>query len=131
LVRLGTAATAVGTIAGLCCLVEYSISCHEFCTLTPIVPSGAAGDVFAGLGVVLLLVSLGSYFGPRFLFYISALAGASVDVIEILNFSALVSWWVYVTVALATASLILGILAVRQRSGVSEQANPMNLPVFG
>jgi len=77
------------------------------------------------------LVSLGSYFGPRFLFYISALAGASIDVIEILNFTALVSWWAYVTVALATASLILGILAVRQRSGVSEQANPMNLPVFG
>jgi len=131
LVRLSTAATAVGAIAGLCCLVEYAISCHELCTLAPIVPTGAAGNVFAGLGVVLLLVSLGSYFGPRFLFYISALAAASIDVIEILNFSALVSWWFYVTVALATASLVLGILAVRQRSGVSEQANPMNLPVFG
>jgi hypothetical protein len=131
LARLGTAATAVGAIAGFCCVVEYSISCHELCTLIPIVPSGTSGEVFALLGVVLLLVSLGTYFGPRFLFYISALAGASIDVIEILNFASVASVWFYVTIALATASLVLGILTVRQRTGVSEQANPMNLPVFG
>ena len=129
--RLGTAAAAVGAIAGFCCVFEYAISCHELCTSTPIVATGVAGDVFALLGVVLLLVSLGTYVGPRFLFYGSALAGAGIDVIEILSFSPVVSGWFYVTAILATASLVLGILAARQRSGVSEQANPMNLPVFG
>jgi len=96
-----------------------------------VAPTGAAGDVFALLGLVLLLVSLGTYVGPRFLFYVSALAGAFIDVTEALNLSSIVSGWFYFTVLLATASLLLGILAIRQRSGVSEQANPMNLPVFG
>ena len=135
--RLGTASAAIGAVVGLFCVVEYSLSCHgvtplgSACSAEPIAPPGNDGIAFALLAVILVLASLGTYVGPRALFYISALVGAFIDLVEALNYSSIDTEWLGATALVVTVSVILSILAARQRSGVSEQANPMNLPVFG
>jgi len=65
------------------------------------------------------------------LFYVCALAGAGIEATELLNISSIVMGWLAITLVIVTASVILSILAAVQKSGVSEQSHPMNLPVFG
>jgi len=77
------------------------------------------------------LASFAEFIGPRSLFYLTAAFGLAIDVIELLNYSKIGPGTFYITVALVTASFFLSVVALRQRTGISEQSNPMNLPVFG
>ena len=83
------------------------------------------------LAVVLVVVSLATYVGPAVLFYVSAAVSLIIDAIEVLNYSSIGPGNAYVTLILVTLSLGLSVAAARHRTAVSEQANPMNLPVFG
>jgi hypothetical protein len=86
--------------------------------------------------VVLLLVDglLGAW-GARFAFYGGALL--SVVFLLVSGYSAwlwgaeiggLVSW---IGVGLSVLGIVANVLAIRGKNLISEQANPMNLPVFG
>ena len=69
--------------------------------------------------------------GPKSVFYASAVLGLLIDIAEIMNYAGIASGPLYVTVALASLSVILGLLSARRGTGFSEQSHPMNLPVFG
>ena len=117
--------TAIWTIAG----VYLSFLVHRVCFGDVNCAPSNSGWVVQSLAVVLLIVSAGCLVGPKSLFYVSALL------------SAVLSGTVYVQtdmtgVAVATmllylATLTLSVLAARRHTSMSEQSNPMNLPVFG
>ena len=84
-----------------------------------------------GLAVVLVLVSLATYVGPSVLFYLSAVVGAIIDALVMVNYSSIAEGSFLVTVILVTGSVVLGVVSAMRRTSVSEQSHPMNLPVFG
>jgi len=89
------------------------------------------GTVVLGLAVILLIVSLVEFLGPLELFYISAAVGVVIDAIEVLNYSNIAPAPFVVTILMVTLSVGLGSATATRRTSVSEQAHPLNLPVFG
>ena len=93
-------------------------------------PAGSQLLVSA-LGVVLVLDSLACLYGANVAF-----AGAAV-VSAFLVFTFLVGWGgeftglKLATLLIAFLNILLSTIAFRSSTGLSEQANPMNLPVFG
>ena len=97
------------------------------------------GDVVTGLAVVLLVVGALGLWGAS----VAYPAGAACSALFLL----LVSYAAYLDsgysylanleyqevfgIALAAVALAANLLGTRSKSGLSEQANPMNLPVFG
>ena len=133
--RLSTAAALVGVVAGVCNIWEYFQVCRSLMcpagAFPPAVPTGVSGTVVLGLAVVLVLFSLAEFLAPPTLFYISAVIAAAIDVIEVLNYSSIGTGSFVITFILVTLSVALSIVSATRKTGVSEQANPMNLPVFG
>ena len=131
---MSTAAGIVGIFAGLWGVVCYLLSCSSSLALCPAMsaaPPGVLGTVYAVLAGLLVLSSLVTFVGPKSVFYGSALLGLLIDVAEVMNYADIASGPFYVTLALATLSVILGLLSARRVTGFSEQSHPMNLPVFG
>lgn len=96
----------------------------------PCVRSASPNFYVVAIAVLLVLNSVVCFFGPRVLFYasggLSILLAGSVFPSSPLNDPV-----VWVAFGLAFATLVLSVLAARRMTEVSEQANPMNLPVFG
>jgi hypothetical protein len=134
LVRLSTGAALVGVVAGLWNIWEYFQVCRGVTSLCPSwqpAPTGTEGTVVLGLAVVLVLVSLATFIGPAVLFYLSAVAGAAIDALVVINYSSIAEGSFLVTVILVTISVVLGVVSAMRKTSVSEQSHPMNLPVFG
>lgn len=87
--------------------------------------------LIAALGILLIVDSLVCFLGWKFAFAGSAAVSALVAVACVLCWSAVFSDLHGLTVAVALVSAALSILAFRSTSSISEQGNPMNLPVFG
>jgi len=83
------------------------------------------------LAIILVVVSLATFVGPAAIFYVSAVLSLAIEAIELLNYSSIALGDFCVTVILVTLSLGMSVAAARHRTAVSEEANPMNLPVFG
>jgi hypothetical protein len=79
--------------------------------------------------IALVVASLVSVISPRIVFYASALLALVLDV-SLLAGSAL-NQITILTLALGAVTLVTAIFAARREGRVSEQSNPMNLPVFG
>ena len=119
------ALTALWTIAG----VYLGLLVHRTCFGLVTCVSSGQGWVAQAFAVLLLAISGLCLVGPKSLFYLSAL------------FSALIAGLVYletdptvvaeVSLLLYAATLILSTVAARRVGSMSEQSNPMNLPVFG
>ncbi|HYB06920.1 MAG TPA: hypothetical protein VEB87_02055 [Nitrososphaerales archaeon] len=132
--RVSTAAGIVGIFAGLWGVVCYTLSCSSSlasCPAMSAAPPGVSGTVYAVLAGLLVLSSLVTFVGPKSVFYASALLGLLIDVSEVMNYADIASGPFYVTLVLATLSVILGLLSARRGTAFSEQLHPMNLPVFG
>jgi Na+/melibiose symporter-like transporter len=87
---------------------------------------------FPIVGVVLFLDSLVCLFGLRSAFFIGGVLSAVIAAITLYNWAGASGGEVWASlVVVSLASVILDILAVRPRGQLKEQANPMNLPVFG
>jgi hypothetical protein len=82
------------------------------------------------LSVLLFLNSLVTMVGPRLAFYASAVLSVLLGVSMIPN-SSLVDPVVLVALGLVVLTFALSAAAARRRTQISEQSNPMNLPVFG
>ena len=82
------------------------------------------------LSVVLLLVSLLCIYGVHYAFLAAAVLAVAValDAPFALTYRFGPQW---VLVALSLVVLVASVVAFRKRSSLSEQVNPMNLPVFG
>jgi hypothetical protein len=127
LARLATAAAALGVVDGAWVILTNYVwqSCSGVFCLREDMWNSAS---FA-LSIVLVLVSLAAFVGPRRVFYLSAVVSLALA-----GSIALWSPAIAPTVlALALAIVVFGVsvLAARRKGVVSEQANPMNLPVFG
>jgi hypothetical protein len=134
MVRVGTIAAAVGVLTGLLNVVEYLQACRGVTSLCPALstaPPGLDGTITLGLAVLLILNSLACFIGPRRIFYGITVLGLAIDLVVGVNSSAIAPGSLYLTLGLATLAAVLGVMAARQRTGVSEQSHPMNLPVFG
>ena len=92
-----------------------------------------------GLGAAILVVGALGMWGARFAFLPGALLSAVALGVSgssawgLMGYSYLSDseFQALIGAGLAAAGLVLNLLAYRARSGISEQANPMNLPVFG
>lgn len=82
------------------------------------------------LGVLLMADSVACFLGLRPAFA----AGAVLCVATVLVEGVIgggVSYWQLGVIALSAAGAVASVLAFRSPSRIPEQANPMNLPVFG
>ena len=96
--------------------------------------SGASSNLQISLlvvGAVLAIDSLASFAGIRATFVVGAILSAAVLAIVA------VQWGTYpitdseAALALSVLSIVADVVASRPARGLSEQSNPMNLPVFG
>ena len=80
------------------------------------------------VAAVLILASLASFVGPKKVFYVSAALSA---LLALLVQMSVLNPPVIFTIVLTIAALVLSLVSARREIRVSEQSNPMNLPVFG
>jgi hypothetical protein len=137
--KLTAIAAAVGVVAGCWAAIGGSVLsdwlypplCQtSLCPLgpgwVPWVPSAVVA-----VGVALAVASVVAFSLTKKAFYFGALLSAVLATL-VYGYMAYSSWgYGWTTVLLAIASAVLGVLAARKRPGMSEQSNPMNLPVFG
>jgi hypothetical protein len=92
-----------------------------------------------GLAVALLAIGLMGVWGAAFSYLLGTVlstvallvAGFTVVIANGNAYPSAVSDDAIIGVAFALVALLANIQAIRSRGGISEQANPMNLPVFG
>ena len=129
--RLGTWAAFVGVVAGGWNVWAHYQVCTGLCPAWSPAPEGIYGTVVLGLAIVLVLCSLTTLMAPSFVFYISSAICLLIDAVLALDYSAIAPGPLYVTFILVTLSLVLSLISAVRKTSVSEQSNPMNLPVFG
>ncbi|MDG6949716.1 MAG: hypothetical protein JRM77_07715 [Nitrososphaerota archaeon] len=84
------------------------------------------------LGVILVLDALVCYIGFRSAFMVGGALSAIVAAIALYNWAGHYGGEAWTSlVVLSLMSLVFDLLALRPREQLKEQANPMNLPVFG
>jgi hypothetical protein len=101
------------------------------------VPIYSTADL--ALAAVLLIVGALGVWGASFAYVVGAVTSAialvatgyTVAVVNGYGYLSTASDDAIIGVAFALVALLANIEAVRSKSGISEQANPMNLPVFG
>jgi hypothetical protein len=125
-------AAAVGVLAGAWAVVlSWGVGPSEVCPA-----GGCPFPVLQGLvpvlGVLLILDSLVCFVGLRSAFQVGGALAAVIAAIALAYWAGQTGggYWA-VLVVLSLASLILDLLAQRPSRQLREQANPMNLPVFG
>src|SRR5712692_1048218 len=82
-------------------------------------------------GAILFGDSLACFVGVRRAFQVAAADAAALLVSFFLSPNALGVATSLVAIALSLATVVLGVAASRSPARLSEQTNPMNLPVFG
>ncbi|MDG6983731.1 MAG: hypothetical protein JRN28_04200 [Nitrososphaerota archaeon] len=126
------AATAANLVAGLWAVaVAWGFGPAYAC------PSGGCPVPFLQgadpvVGILLVLDALVCFVGLRSAFVVGGVLSAVVAAATALDWSggAGLGAWAGLVV-LSLASVVLDFLAFRHRGQLGEQANPMNLPVFG
>jgi uncharacterized membrane protein len=84
------------------------------------------------IGVVLILDALACLVEFRGAFVVGGALSAVVAVVTLYNWAGHYGGEAWATlVVLSILSLIFDLIALRPREQLNEQANPMNLPVFG
>jgi len=97
---------------------------------TPCVQNPPANPFVMGLAGLLVLTSAACLFGQGKVFYAQACVAVFLGAAMVPNSSAS-DPVVDLAFGLAAATLVLSVIAARKKVGISEQSNPMNLPVFG
>jgi len=96
-----------------------------------LVGGGTLAAVILIFGAILFVDSLACFIGVRRAFQVAAADAAALLVSFFLSPNALGVTTSLVAIALSLVTLVLGVAASRRRGKLSEQTNPMNLPVFG
>ena len=117
MVRFATIAALLGAFTGLwVLLLNYG-----------------AGEAWSWLSTAaalsLVIASLISLFSPRIVFYASALLAVALD--GTLLIGSALNLVAILTLGLGAVAFATALVAARREGRVSEQSNPMNLPVFG
>jgi hypothetical protein len=93
--------------------------------------SGGIQSLVEALGVILVVDSLVCLYGARLAFAGSAAISASFALAAWVGWGGGNNALQLGTLGVAALSCVLSIAAYRSTSAIPEQANPMNLPVFG
>ncbi len=135
--KVGTIAGVLGAIVGVWTALGstilnsdlYGARCNP--TACAALPSQFLVFLLGAFGVILAIDSVLALVGPRIAFYGEAVVAAIVAFLFFLAQAAMnqPAFWGSFLVSILT--LALAVVAGRKKSGISEQANPMNLPVFG
>jgi hypothetical protein len=133
LVKVGTGAAALGGLAGLWDVYGtysggFGSQCVPTATICGLTEFGSTS--FLVLGALLVLVSLISIVGPRKVFYGSAAISVAIAILVAIT-TPVTETTALISLALGASTLVLSLVAARRETKVSEQSNPMNLPVFG
>jgi ABC-type transport system involved in multi-copper enzyme maturation permease subunit len=121
--KITTIAACVGVLTGL-----SAIGARVF-GLAP--PQPPWSTLTLALAAVLVVDSFIALFGPKRIFYSAALLSALLVGSELIGSGSAPTAAGLLTMALAGVTLALSMVAARFEQEVSEQSNPMNLPVFG
>ena len=121
---------ALKVTAGVLALADSVLALYLYSAMS--FPSNLAifQELLLWAGAFLLVDSLLCIYGVYYAFPVAAVLGAALAADSLL----LLSGYTVQELALSALSLIvlvLNVLAYRSKSHLSEQANPMNLPVFG
>lgn len=117
MVRFPTVAALLGVFTGLWVLLATYGLGENWGWLAPT------------FGIVLTVDSLFCLVGPRRIFYASAVLALLVAASAVLYSS--LNTIVILTLGLAVVVAVSAVMAARRQTRMSEQSNPMNLPVFG
>lgn len=100
---------------------------------TGYVSSASGGNqlLITALGVILVVGSLACFYGTKIAFAASAIASGLLFLSVGLGWGGGFASLQLSTLAVALTDIVLSVLAFRSSSAISEQSNPMNLPVFG
>ena len=90
-----------------------------------------SGILVVALGVALAFNSAVSFFWHKGVLYMTSLLSVLLATAVVLNSGAYDRSGLWVCVAIAAVSAAVNLVAARAGTGMAEQANPMNLPVFG
>ena len=123
MVKIAALAAAAGALTGILVMGAWIGG------QSPLHGSWATMTIVAA--VVLILDSLVAYLGPKSAFYVSALLSALLVGSDWSGSTSETVVTSLVTTAAACVTIFLAIAAARYEPEVSEQSNPMNLPVFG
>jgi hypothetical protein len=94
------------------------------------VVGSSAAEGMGVVGAALLVDACLCLYGARFAFYGAALLSIVELAVALLGGS-FSSWESQAVAILSAVTLGLSVLAIRTEENIPEQANPMNLPVFG
>jgi hypothetical protein len=122
MVKIAALAAFAGALTGLLAIGAW------FYGLTPLHDSWVT--LTQTTAALLIVDSFVAFLGPKRIFYSLAILSALLAGSEWFGTGS-GSMPVLLTVSAAGVTLVLAMVAARFESGVSEQANPMNLPVFG
>ncbi|MDE1858585.1 MAG: hypothetical protein KGI26_05940 [Thaumarchaeota archaeon] len=132
MVLVQRAATAVNLLVGLWAVVAAwglgpAYACPSGGCTVPILQ-----EAVPIAGVLLILDALVCFVGLRSAFVAGGVLSAVVAAFTAFNWSGQGSVGIWAgLLVLSLASVVLDFLAFRHRGQLGEQANPMNLPVFG
>ena len=102
----------------------------SYASYTSAAPGGTP-QVLTAFGAILIVFSLGCFYGANIAFAGSAIVSGLMLVFSALGWGDGLSTVQWAALALAAINIPLSLLAFKSSTGLSEQANPMNLPVFG
>jgi hypothetical protein len=130
--RLSTVASAVGMLTGAWVVGgSFADGIGKACYYGVPCPSGGMANIYVvALSVLLFLNSLVTLIGPRIAFYASAVLSVFLGISMVPN-SSFNNPVVLVAIVLVAMTFALSVVGARKRTQISEQSNPMNLPVFG
>ncbi len=135
--KVGTIAGVLGVIVGVWTALGatvlnsdlYGARCNP--TTCTALPSPFLIFLLGAFGVILAIDSILALVGPRIALYGEAVVAAIVALLFFLVQAAMNQPAFWGSFLLSILALALAVAAGRKKSGISEQANPMNLPVFG
>jgi hypothetical protein len=92
---------------------------------------GTTQLLLAAIGLVLVVDSIVCLYGASVAFAGSSVVSAVYLLVAVLGWSLGFSPLEVITIGLVVVDIPLGVIAYRSTTAIPEQANPMNLPVFG
>ena len=96
----------------------------------PFSPSALQGGLFI-IGAILAIDALVSFAGIRVSFIVGSMLSTAVLAIIAIQWGAYFETYSLAAVALSLLAVMADVVASRPAKALSEQSNPMNLPVFG
>ncbi len=123
MVKIATVAAGLGILTGLLTVAAWFLGATPYSSLW--------GTIALTLAVILVLDSLVALVAPKRVFYASALLSVLLGGSVWLGSGSDATIVTLLTLVLTGVTFVLSVLAARFEPKVSEQSNPMNLPVFG